>query len=418
MIGKVIGNYRVERELSEGGMSQVYVGRTVSRTDLLPEGYEVVLKVMLEELAGEVVAKKRFIKEADILSRLRHRYITSFYEFIPSDPGAVLVMEFVQGSPVDHLIAQRGALPVRDAIAIAQALLEALVYAHRKNIIHRDIKPANLILQPSGMLKVTDFGIAKMRDSSSEGQTVLTKSGFLLGTPHYMSPEQIREPKDAGPQCDVYSVAVVLYEMLTGQLPFNSKSLPKLIDAVYRGIKENPSKLRSEIDKELEGIILKGMEPRVEDRYQTAREFYEALEEYGARPMVVPPVPEPPSEHAGPGSSPAAAPAEEKKAVEWHLVSVRGDSNESHRLTADDVMVGRDRSCGIVLSHPAVSRRHARITRRGDEFVVEDLQSANGTYVNNRKIDKVSLSPGDVVRFGADPACSYVIRGRAEGNDS
>lgn len=416
MIGKVIANYRVERELSEGGMSHVYVGRTIARTDLLPEGYQVVLKVILDELAAEEVARKRFVKEAEILSKLRHRYITSFYEFIPSDTSAVLVMEFVQGSPVDHVLGQKGALPIRDAIAIAQALLEALVYAHRKNIIHRDIKPANLILQPNGMLKVTDFGIAKMRDSSSEGQTVLTKSGFLLGTPHYMSPEQIREPKDAGPQCDVYSVAVVLYEMLTGQLPFNSRSLPKLIDAVYRGAKENPSKLRSEIDSELEAIVLKAMHPRVEQRYQTAREFYEALEEYGARPMAVPPVSRSAAEPLDTSAATPSGSTDSKESpVEWHLVSVRGDTSESYLMADDEVMVGRDRTCSVVLSHPAVSRRHARIMRSGSEFIIEDLQSANGTYVNNRKIDKVALNPGDVVRFGADPACSYAIRGKSEG---
>jgi serine/threonine-protein kinase len=372
---------------------------------------------MLDELAAEEVARKRFVKEAEILSRLRHRYITSFYEFLPSDTSAVLVMEYVQGTPIDHLLGQQGALPIGDSIDIAQSLLEALVYAHRKSIIHRDIKPANLILQPNGMLKVTDFGIAKMRDGSVEGQTVLTKSGFLLGTPHYMSPEQIREPKDAGPQCDVYSAAVLLYEMVTGQLPFNSRSLPKLIDSVYRGIKENPSKLRSEIDKELEAIILKGMEPRVENRYTTAREFYEALEEYGARPKAVPQL----SQQAGRNNiattpldvSPAGS---GKPPISWHLVSARGDSNDSHLLSSEGATVGRDRSCGVILAHPAVSRRHAKITRDGETFFVEDLQSANGTYVNDRKVDRSPLKPGDVVRFGADPACSYVIRGRSEGN--
>jgi eukaryotic-like serine/threonine-protein kinase len=415
MIGKVIGSYRVERELSEGGMSHVYVGKTTTRTSLLPEGYQVVLKVMLDELVGEEVARKRFVKEAQILSRLRHRYITSFYEFIPSDTAAVLVMEFVDGSPVDHLITQKGALPLSDAIDIAQSLLEALVYAHGKSIIHRDIKPANLILQTNGMLKVTDFGIAKMRDTTSEGQTVLTKSGFLLGTPHYMSPEQIREPKDAGPQCDVYSVAVVLYEMLTGKLPFNSRSLPKLIDAIYRGVKEKPSTLRPEIDSELEAIILKAMEPRVEDRYQTAREFYEALEEYGARPMAVPQTLER-EDLATAAAVGTSMPAGTTAPVTWFLESIRGDSKESYQILSENVMVGRDRSCSIVIPHPAVSRRHAKIIRTGTEFTVEDLQSANGTYVNNKKIERSELKPGDVLRFGADPACSYVIRGKAEGN--
>ena len=396
MIGNVIGNYRIEREIGEGGMSHVFVGRTVARDDTLPENYEVVLKIMSDELAGEVTARKRFVKEAQILEKLRHRYITRFYEFINNQENAVLVMEFVEGTPVDLLLAERGALPLPDAVSIAQCMLEALVYAHGKGIIHRDIKPANLIREASGTVKVTDFGIAKIKEGGTPGQTVLTKSGFLLGTPHYMSPEQIREPKDAGAKSDVYSAGVVLYEMLTGSLPFNSRSLPKLIDAIYRGEKQAPSALRSEIDKELEAIVLKAMYPRMEGRYESAREFFDALEEYSSRPAYIKTM----TGAAGTASA------------NWLLVNVKAEVNEKHPLNGESVVVGRDRSCAIVLTHPAVSRRHARITLSGTTCVLEDLKSANGTYVNNTRIERAKLKPGDVVRFGADPSCSYVVRDR------
>jgi serine/threonine-protein kinase len=419
MIGNVIGNYRIERDLSEGGMSHVYVGRTIAATEYLPENFVVVLKVMSDELANEATAKKRFIKEAQILSKLRHRYITRFYEFIPRDAGSVLIMEFVEGTPVDRLIAERGALPIIESIAITQCLLEALVYAHGKGIVHRDIKPANIIQQTPQSVKVTDFGIAKIKESGSgSGQTVLTKSGFLLGTPHYMSPEQIRDPKEAGAKSDVYSSGVVLYEMLTGALPFNSKSLPKLIDAVYRGEKQPPSKLRPEIDKELEAIVLRAMHPKMDERYATAREFFEALEEYNVRPTPMPmfkasPVTVPlatPPPPAKPAAAPAPPPPAPPKQMAWQLVSTAQEQNEKHDVAGESVMVGRDRSCTIVLAHPAVSRRHAKITISGGEFLLEDLKSANGTFVNNARIEKTSVKPGDVVRFGADPACSFVIR--------
>jgi serine/threonine protein kinase len=367
----------------------------------------VVLKVMTEELAGDITARKRFVKEAQILSKLRHRYITRFYEFINNANGAVLVMEYVEGTPVDVLLTERGALPLSSAIGICQCLLEALVYAHGKGITHRDIKPANLIKEKSGTVKVTDFGIAKIREGGGgSGQTVLTKSGFLLGTPHYMSPEQIREPKDAGAKSDVYSSGVLLYEMLTGTLPFNSRSLPKLIDAIYRGEKQAPSALRPEVDAELEQIVLKAMHPRMDQRYDTAREFFEALEEYNARQPIAPTVRHPVAE---PSTQPAMQ-REPDLPRQWALVNVKPEANEKHAISGDNVMVGRDRTCSIVLAHPAVSRRHARITVTGRDPVLEDLQSANGTYVNNTRVDRVVLKPGDIVRFGADPACSYVLR--------
>jgi len=401
MIGSVIGNYRIERELGEGGMSHVYVGRTIARNEILPEGYVVVLKIMSEELAGEVTARKRFVKEAHILEKLRHRYITRFYQFINNADHAVLVMELVEGTPVDVLLTERGALPLADAISTAQCLLEALVYAHGKGIVHRDIKPANLIRESAGVVKVTDFGIAKIKEGGTgSGQTVLTKSGFLLGTPHYMSPEQIREPKDAGAKSDVYSSGVVLYEMLTGTLPFNSRSLPKLIDAIYRGEKQSPRALRPEIDAELEAIVLRAMHPRMDQRYESARQFFEALEEYNLRPGYTPTI----------RPMPVAVASAAAAVQRWQLVHVKPEANEKHSLQGDSIMVGRDRTCSVVLAHPAVSRRHARITMSGGAFTLEDLKSANGTYVNNTRIDKAVLKPGDVVRFGADPACSYVLR--------
>jgi serine/threonine protein kinase len=408
MIGTTIGNYRIEREIGEGGMSHVYIGQTLAQTEMLPVDFPVVLKVMSDELAGDVTARKRFVKEAQILSKLRHRYITRFYEFINNATGAVLVMEYVEGTPVDLLLTERGALPLSSAIGIAQCLLEALVYAHGKGIVHRDIKPANLIKEKAsaGTVKVTDFGIAKIKEGGgASGQTVLTKSGFLLGTPHYMSPEQIREPKDAGAKSDIYSSGVVLYEMLTGALPFNSRSLPKLIDAIYRGEKQAPSALRPEIDKELEQIVLKSMSPRMDQRFDTAREFFEALEEYNARQPIAPTTRQPVVE-----APPLPPQPQQDLTKNWALVNVKPEANEKHAINGDSVMVGRDRTCAIVLAHPAVSRRHARITIGGQAPVLEDLQSANGTYVNNNRVDRMVLKAGDIVRFGADPACSYVLR--------
>jgi len=317
------------------------------------------------------------------------------------------VMEFVEGTPVDVLLTERGALTVSDAISATQCLLEALVYAHGKGIVHRDIKPANLIKEHTGAVKVTDFGIAKIKEGgASPGETVLTKSGFLLGTPHYMSPEQIREPKDAGAKSDVYSAGVVMYEMLTGQLPFNSRSLPKLIDAIYRGEKPSMTSVKPEIDAEIQSIVFKAMHPRADQRYESARHFYEALEEYSLRPGYTPTMRKTPMPAPMPADAAAVAGG---AAPQYVLVNAKVEANEKHPIKGES-LVGRDRTCSIVLSHPAVSRRHAKITLSGTACVLEDLKSANGTYVNNTRVERAKLKPGDVVRFGADPACSYVLR--------
>jgi serine/threonine-protein kinase len=396
-VGQQIGAYLVERELSEGGMSHVYVGKTVERTALLPKGFVVVLKIMSDELATEETARKRFIKEAQILSRLRHRHITRFYEFIPRDEGSVLVMEFVEGEPVDQIISKNGPLPIDEAVRIAASLLDALVYAHAKGIVHRDIKPANLIREPGGVVKVTDFGIAKIKESTGSGSTVLTRSGLLLGTPHYMSPEQIREPQEAGPKADVYSSGVLLYEMLTGVLPFQATSLRKLIDAIYRGEKKPPSTVRKGIDVDLDQIVAKAIHPDPAGRFESALDFLEALANYTSTPQhELPPEPDTTLRHSGP--------------MAFRLVPTQADRGDGHEIKGE-MVVGRDTTCEIVISHPAVSRRHARLSLRGVLLQVEDLKSANGTWVNNTRIETSDLKPGDQVRFGADTGCTYVVKG-------
>jgi serine/threonine-protein kinase len=407
MIGKQIGHYRIDKELGEGGMSHVYIGRTTEATPLLPDDFVVVLKIMSDELATEVTARKRFIKEAQILSRLRHRNITRFYEFIPRETGSVLIMEYVEGEPVDRMISRIGALEINDAVHITQCLLEALVYAHAKGIVHRDIKPANLIRQPDGDVKVTDFGIAKIKESAGGGGgTVLTRSGLLLGTPHYMSPEQIREPQDAGAKSDLYSTGVLLYEMLTGVLPFQGNSLRKLIDAIYKGEKKPPSAVQRGIDTDLDAIVLKAMHPEMDKRYDSALDFLEALANYDSTPRK--------GMAAGQDSEDEEITVKRSTEVWWELISTRSEGSEKHEVRgASDFTVGRDKTCSIVISHPAVSRKHAKLFLAGPLLHVEDLKSANGTFVNNSRVAKAELKPGDVVRFGADPNCSFVVKERA-----
>jgi pSer/pThr/pTyr-binding forkhead associated (FHA) protein len=157
---------------------------------------------------------------------------------------------------------------------------------------------------------------------------------------------------------------------------------------------------------ELEAIVLKAMQPKQDQRYESARAFYEALEEYVARQPLT----------SGTTVRQTAGPTDDtaitnvgQQPQQWALVNLKNETSEKHAIQGDNT-VGRDRTCSIVLSHPAVSRRHARITLSGSSCVLEDLKSANGTYVNNTRVERVKLKAGDIVRFGADPACSYVLR--------
>ena len=237
-------------------------------------------------------------------------------------------------------------------------------------------------------MKVTDFGIAKIKEGGAgSGQTVLTKSGFLLGTPHYMSPEQIREPKDAGAKSDIYSAGVVLYEMLTGALPFNSRSLPKLIDAIYRGEKQTPSALRPEIDKELEAIVLKAMHrawsSATRPRASSTRRSRSTTPGSRRRPHADACAPMPVPRDAAPS----------RAAANWVLVHVKDEANEKHRSAAKHH--GRPRPHMLDRAVPSGGLAPARPDHLGGgACVLEDLKSANGTYVNNTRVDKARVEAG------------------------
>ena len=237
MIGQIVGNYRIERELGEGGMSHVYVGRTIARNEILPADYVVVLKVMSEELAGEVTARKRFVKEAHILEKLRHRYITRFYEFINNQDHAVLVMELVEGKSLRSLIGDLG-LPVESVLRYGVQIANALGRAHDRGIIHRDLKSSNVVVTSEGLVKVLDFGLAKrIAGTVFEGSTRSFETGqdasMVSGTLPYMAPEVLRG-EGADYRSDLWALGVVLYEAASGRLPFEGRTSFETSSAIMR----------------------------------------------------------------------------------------------------------------------------------------------------------------------------------------
>lgn len=260
-----IGPYEIKGTLGKGGMGTVYraIDLTLNR--------EVALKVINSELSQNELLMKRFYNEAIAMARLNHPNIVILYNFSSEGDLHYIVMEYVHGENLDQIIKKEKALPWSMAFPITVQILNALGYAHTQGIIHRDIKPSNFIVQPNGIVKVTDFGISKVF-----GGEELTRAGMTLGTSYYMSPEQILG-QPIGPYSDIYSFGITLYQMVTGRLPFAGNSDYE----VKKGHLELPPLPPRQIDPKIphlvEKAILKSLEKKPENRFPSAFHFLNAL---------------------------------------------------------------------------------------------------------------------------------------------
>jgi serine/threonine protein kinase/formylglycine-generating enzyme required for sulfatase activity len=327
MIGRTIGNYEVISQFGEGGMGELYLGR---HTKL---AREVVIKtIRTEDFTPRQIdhLRERLEREARIQSQLDHPNIVRVYDFIAVGEMTCIVMEHVPGRDLRKLILRESGPiePVR-ALRLFKQVLAAIDYAHHfvyrdqsgenhQGIIHRDLKPANILVTPEDKVKVTDFGIVKLR-----GVRGGTQIGFNPGTPEYMSPEQARG-REIDQRSDIYSMGIVLYEMLTGRVPFDDQGSKTSDYEIRRGHIELPVPRLTSIDptipSELERIVLKSLEKSPDDRFQSAHQFLEAIEQFektgrvtiqrrmpGARETVaqVAPSPAPPvSSENGPAPGP------------------------------------------------------------------------------------------------------------------
>lgn len=268
LIGRTIeGKYRIESLIGAGGMGAVY------QSTRLLIGDEVAIKILHTERVVDPHASERFRREARAAARLKHPNAVSIYDFGVSGDGLqYLVMELIEGKSLREVTKQRGPLDVSLASEVTSQICAALDEAHRQHIVHRDVKPDNIILNSTAAglrVKVLDFGIAKLRDDTTSH---LTQTGSVMGTPHYMSPEQcLGEELDN--RADIYSVGVVLYEMLCGRVPFNS---PISTAVVVQHVNQPPAPLRTinpSVSPQMEAAVLHALEKRREARPQTAIAF-------------------------------------------------------------------------------------------------------------------------------------------------
>ena len=256
MIGQTISHYRIEEKLGEGGMGVVYKARDtkLDRT--------VALKFLPSQFGTDDEEKKRFINEAKAASALDHNNICSIYSIEETDGGDLfIVMAYYEGMSLKEKIEQ-GPLPLKDAVQYSIQIASGLQKAHEKDVIHRDLKPENLFITDDNQVKIIDFGLAKAAQ-----RTMLTKSGTTLGTMPYMSPEQA-QGSTVDHRTDIWSLGVVIYEMVTGQRPFKSEYDTALVYSIVNEDPEPVTGLRSGVPMELERIINKCLEKDSEERYQ------------------------------------------------------------------------------------------------------------------------------------------------------
>lgn len=251
------GRYEILKELGSGAMGTVYLGRDavghrkVALKTLKPAGVDA------QELAE---MKARFFREAESAKHLAHPAIVRVFDAGEDDGTAYFAMELLDGLTLRDFCAKRGMVSVKRALEIVAFVAEGLAYAHAKNVVHRDIKPENIMILSNGDIKITDFGVAKLLDATQ------TQSGVVLGTPNYMSPEQLYGAKVDG-RSDLFSLGVVCYELLTGVRPFQAKNISEMLRIHETHVPPAPSTLRPEVPPSVDAILARALQRDLDQRY-------------------------------------------------------------------------------------------------------------------------------------------------------
>src|SRR4051794_33185309 len=272
----VDGRYRVESRLGSGGMADVYCAHDQQL------GRKIALKVLHRRFAADEEFVERFRREASAAAGLQHPNVVQVFDRGSWDGTYYIAMEFLEGRSLKQIIREEGPLEPARAVDIAIQILRAARFAHKRGIIHRDLKPHNVIVDPEGRVKVTDFGIARA------GASDMTETGAIMGTAAYLSPEQA-QGHAVSASSDIYSIGILLYELLTGRVPFDAESA---VTIALKQVSETPTpprELNPEVSPELEDVVLRALQKDPAARFTDADEFIAALEsvrDMPARPEV------------------------------------------------------------------------------------------------------------------------------------
>ncbi len=264
--GTQLGDYRIVEKIGAGAYGEVY------EAEHLMTHRRDALKVLLDGRMHIPEEEQRFLREIQVQASLQHPNIAAVYHAFTTAHGPVLVMELVRGEALSKVLL-RGRIPLDRGVKLILEVLAGLSYAHAKRVVHRDVKPENIIVAPDWSLKLTDFGLARSQTSPR-----LSQAGVFAGSPFYMAPEQAHATKPADARSDTYSAGVVLYEILTGRVPFTGKSTFDVLTAHQNAQPKPPCELEPGIKPSLERVILKALEKDPRKRYQNAGEFRTAVE--------------------------------------------------------------------------------------------------------------------------------------------
>ncbi len=294
LVGTQLGKYEIQAEIGKGGMGIVYLGYD----PLLDR--QVAIKVLAPHLVWEEGFVERFLREARAAARIKHPNIVTIHDVGQEEDQFYFVMEYLAGQTLAEYIRERGALPPTEVESILRSVADALDYAHQHELVHRDIKPGNIIIGPTGQVTLTDFGIARAAQ-----ETRLTTAGTIMGTPEYMSPEQAWG-EDVDYHTDLYSLAVVAYEMLSGRVPFRGTT-PHAV--LYKQIHEPPPPIhetRPDLPASVDVVLVKALAKEPSKRYSTVTAFVDELTQALQGRVIAPPE-EPPTQAMAPAEVPPAS---------------------------------------------------------------------------------------------------------------
>jgi serine/threonine-protein kinase len=301
LLGRTLGPFEIISELGRGGMAVVYKARQadLERT--------VALKILPPELSIDQSYRARFLQEARSAAALEHPHIMPIYAVGAAEGINYIAMKFIAGQTLKDIVQERGAMDIAEAAGMLEQVADALDYAHSQGVIHRDIKPSNMMTDRNGWVYLTDFGLA--RGGTTGG---LTMAGTVMGTPEYMSPEQAQGLATIGPPTDIYALGVVLYELLTGQMPFQADTPMGMLVARLQYAPRPPRDYRGDLPMPVEDVIMRALARKPEARYATAKELIAALKSaagLGTRSLPLPQRPASPPLGVPIAPTPLASPA-------------------------------------------------------------------------------------------------------------